>query len=77
MAKSVQRDRYWLLSEFCCEVEDLIRNGYKFLFSSDVAGVQIIKLRHLRNGRVLKATCSATEYSLIEDGKILKQVKLS
>lgn len=57
------------------EVQDLVSNGYSFLFDSCVNGVQIIKLRHGKNGRCLVLTLYRHSWSIKENGKVIKEVK--
>lgn len=66
-----------LVFAYAQEVRDLEANGYLFLFSSDINGVQHVKLKHAKNGRILMVSCSRDRYVIRENGIILKEVKLS
>lgn len=59
---------------FLREVQDLIDNGYSFLFNSEVNGVRITCLRHCRNGRKLMLSIDKNGWYIKDNGKIIKQV---
>lgn len=66
-----------LRSSFKAEMESLIRDGYRFLFSSEVHGIFIVKLRHESNGRTLMLRLGRFVWCLREGKKIIKEVWLA
>lgn len=56
------------------ELIDLCRNGYQVVFSSNLYGTQIYKLKHSRNGRTLMVGIGRYIYTIKEGEKILKRV---
>lgn len=60
---------------FSREVQDLVNNGYLFLFDSKAAGIHIISLRHRSNGRKLTLILYRDGWCIKEKGKIIKEVR--
>lgn len=57
------------------EVQDLVANGYLFLFDSKANNVRVVCLRHKSNGRKLTLVLYRDSWCIRENGKIIKEVK--
>ena len=56
------------------ELVDLTHNGYRVVFSAEVYGTRVYKLKHSRNGRTLMVGIGRYIYTIKEGEKILKRV---
>lgn len=74
MNGSISLDTIALHLSYHREVQDLMDNGYSFLFNSEYNGVLVTCLRHCRNGRKLMLSINKDGWYIKENGKIIKHV---
>lgn len=60
---------------FAREMQDLVDNGYLFLFDSKATGVRVVSLKHRSNGRKLILILYRDKWCIRENGKVIKEVK--
>lgn len=57
------------------EVQDLVANGYSFLFDSDINTSQVTKMKHCKSGRILTLILTKEYWCIRENGRVIKMVK--
>lgn len=57
------------------EVQDLVINGYSFLFDSDIRFSHVTKMRHDKSGRILTLVLCKDYWCIRENGKVIKMVR--
>lgn len=60
--------------EALLECFDFLRNGYVQVIDYNIAGVWVIKMKHGRNGSMLRIYIVNSTYTIFKDDKLIKKV---